>query len=62
MIDSARRRSNERQKRDSTIEADAEITDVTFEEPDNANVGRPEINNTIEGEVNNIEQENGQDR
>lgn len=61
MIDSARRRSNERQKRDSTIEADAEITDVTFEEPDNANVGRPEINNTIEGEVNNIEQENGQD-
>lgn len=56
MIDSARRRSNERQKRDSTIEADAEITDVTFEEPDNANVGRPEINNTIEGEVSIIEE------
>lgn len=60
MIDSARRRSNERQKAERTIEADAEVTEVTFVEPDNANVGRPDISADREV-VNDIEQEDGQD-
>lgn len=56
MIDSARRRSNQREKRESVIEADAEVEVVEATFVDNANVGRPEI--SAGGEVvNNIEQE-----